>query len=482
MQAYQTAPCPYCGATWNPPGAQTCGNCHNQLPPPPPAYAPPGYTPGQGQSDQPQYQDPNQPYSPPQAYPPGQPQYGQPEQPQYGQPAQPGYEQPGYPAPNYGQAAPGYTPPAQPGYGYQDPGQAYQPGGYPTYAPQPGGYPSYEPPSGYAAEASGQYAQAPGAAPATGTTINFLGYPITIPASVLAFLPKTMPALPSVALPQVRPGAILGRLKPLLWIVGAIVVVWVFLTAVVPALANANLQATSQAIAAAIAHRPAVDAAMAQAFTPTRKDPMADVAGAQAAMDALRSKNQAALDQVKADETTLTTLDQHLGWLSPVSGSRSGEVGAARQRAQAALAALQKADQVLTAAVDQDKQMLQLFSSITLWRTMSDDLNKHDPASAVALYPDANGKLQTAIQMSQGADIPPAAAAYTKNFQSVLDNTEQLATSVQARDNAGIAKYTNQMGAAIRAQQFDVAGAAAWIAKTYQPLITAYDAGMRGLK
>src|ERR1700682_176188 len=32
MQAYQSAPCIYCGATWNPPGAQTCVKCHNPLP------------------------------------------------------------------------------------------------------------------------------------------------------------------------------------------------------------------------------------------------------------------------------------------------------------------------------------------------------------------------------------------------------------------------------------------------------------------
>jgi len=32
MQAYQSAPCLYCGATWTPPGAQTCVKCHNPLP------------------------------------------------------------------------------------------------------------------------------------------------------------------------------------------------------------------------------------------------------------------------------------------------------------------------------------------------------------------------------------------------------------------------------------------------------------------
>jgi len=96
MQAYQSPPCPYCGITWNQPGAQTCANCRNQLPPPQASYAPPGYAP------QPNY-----------------PQQGYPQQPQYpGQPGQPG-QYPSYAPPGYGQT-PGY--PQQPDYGQQYPG------------------------------------------------------------------------------------------------------------------------------------------------------------------------------------------------------------------------------------------------------------------------------------------------------------------------------------------------------------------------
>ena len=45
MQAYQSPPCLYCGATWNPPGATTCVKCHNILPAMPPSYAPAGTPP-----------------------------------------------------------------------------------------------------------------------------------------------------------------------------------------------------------------------------------------------------------------------------------------------------------------------------------------------------------------------------------------------------------------------------------------------------
>jgi hypothetical protein len=133
MQAYQSPPCPYCGITWNQPGAQTCANCRNQLPPPQASYAPPGYAPQQG----------GQPYGQP-----NYPQQGYPQQPQYpgapgGYPGQPG-QYPSYAPPGYGQT-PEYQ--QQPGYG--------QP--YPGYGP----------------------AQGPGAAP--GTTLRLFGQVITLP-------------------------------------------------------------------------------------------------------------------------------------------------------------------------------------------------------------------------------------------------------------------------------------------------------------
>src|SRR4029077_12372390 len=107
MQAYQSAPCPYCGITWNQPGAQTCANCRNQLPPPQASYSPPGYAPGQQ----------GQPYGQPANYP-QQPQYPGQQGAYPGQPGQPG-QYPSYAPPGYGQT-PGY--PQQPGYGQQYPG------------------------------------------------------------------------------------------------------------------------------------------------------------------------------------------------------------------------------------------------------------------------------------------------------------------------------------------------------------------------
>jgi len=73
MQAYQSPPCPTCGATWNQPGAQTCANCRNPLPPAQPSFAPPGYAPPSypppGYTQGPAYPQPPAGYSQPAQYP-----------------------------------------------------------------------------------------------------------------------------------------------------------------------------------------------------------------------------------------------------------------------------------------------------------------------------------------------------------------------------------------------------------------------------
>jgi hypothetical protein len=113
---------------------------------------------------------------------------------------------------------------------------------------------------------------------------------------------------------------------------------------------------------------------------------------------------------------------------------------------------------------------------------MMDDLAKHDPATALSIYPDAQQKLQAAMASSTGTDIPPASVVYTKNFQLVLDNAQKLAAATQAKDNAAAAKANAAMQAAVRAQGYDNNGALAWNLKLFQPLLDAYHAGIRALK
>lgn len=176
MQAYQSAPCPYCGITWNPPGAQACANCRNALPPAPPAYAPPGY---------PGYQQPG-------------PTPGQPQQP-YGNPGQ--------------SQAGGYSAQPPPGYPYAYPPAGYQPA--PPYGAGQPPYPGFGTPSqaGTGLQVLGRSITLPFAVPAA--LRPYLRYILLVPAALLGLAVILLGVTPALAGMQIDHGrqAIAGALS-----------------------------------------------------------------------------------------------------------------------------------------------------------------------------------------------------------------------------------------------------------------------------
>src|SRR5437868_6089761 len=280
MQAYQSPPCPYCGATWNQPGAQACANCRNPLPPSQPGYAPPGYAPAPGQGQQPPAGAPGSPYGAPDygqaGYPPAPPAYG-------GYPGQPA-GQPGYP---------GYAPP---GYG-QGQGYPQQPAGY---GPPPG-YPGYAP--------------SPAASPSTSTTLQLFGQSFQVPV-----------ALPPVVVQNQQriANAVLGLL-------GLVIVLF----GVLPAVASSQIAGADQAVAASVAHQPKVDAGFASFFGPDNGSNDLNVVKAQAVKDA--GSIDVALATVQADEAALAGADQRLSVLQVVSLPSASAITQQRQRLKTAL-------------------------------------------------------------------------------------------------------------------------------------------------
>jgi len=202
MQAYQSAPCPYCGITWNQPGAQVCANCHNPLPPPQASYTPPGYAP-----------------APPQGQPP----------------ASPG-QAPGYPygAPNYQQQGYPQAPQSYPGAPAGYPCQPGQPPQYPAYAP-----PGYSPEQGYPQQPGaynpGYATYAPGGGAAQGTTLRLFGQSFTIPVAI--------------------PPAVLQYQKRVLYGVVGILALLIVLFGITPVLASGQISAGNQALTTAAAHQ-----------------------------------------------------------------------------------------------------------------------------------------------------------------------------------------------------------------------------------
>ena len=440
MQAYQTAPCPYCGATWNPPGAQTCTNCRNQLPPPAPSYTPPGYAPpGQGQPPAPPDQGQAAPYGygyppAPAGYPgapasyPGQPDQagypGQPGQPgQGGQPGQPGQPQyPSYAPPGYG-APPGY--PQQPGDGY--------------------GYPSYQP---------NLVTQA-----AAGTTLRVFGQSFTVP----------------VALPPV----VVQHQQTIAYGLVGLLAFVIVLFGVIPAVASGQISGANQALATTRSHQAQVDAGFASLFLDEPATTDLNVVKTQLTKQ-FKPVNDA-LAIVRADESALSGADQRLAilqWVAPPSGAA---IAAERARLASTLAGLKQADTALTAGSNEGAVLLAIDDIKIDYAKMNAALNKHDLAGAAAPYPDAHQKLQQAVSLSQAPGVPPVLAKQVSALNDLLDNTENLIQAIQNKDTAGTKKYSDAVQAGLRT----IAGLslpADYEVKTFDANQKAYDAAMKALK
>src|ERR1700674_90612 len=416
MQAYQSPPCPYCGATWNQPGAQACANCRNPLPPPQPSYAPPGYPqgqqPGQGQG----YGAPN--------YPPQ-----------------------NYPQPQYPGAPPGY--PGQPGQGYP----AYGP---PGYQQQPG---PYGPDPRYGAYAPGQLPAAPG------TTIRLFGQTFSLPVT----LP---PALLQLPLPTARAAA---------GVVAGLVVVLVLFVGVLPAVASSQISSANQSLKTAASHQEKIDAVFIQAFTlrTNTSDPVA----AKTQFDKLAKSFNDGLSLVRSDEQAVTSVQQRLAILQWLAPSKGAGIAAARNRLNGAMTGLKQADQALTAAVNEVNVVQPYVAAFNDSTKMIAALNKRDLVGAGAPYPDAQQKIDLAVSSSHAAGVPPQMAKQVSSLSDVLTNTESLVQAIQAKDAAGIKKYTDAMNGALKAMSTpEETVPADYEAKTFAPMQKAYDAAMKAIK
>ena len=428
MQAYQSPPCPYCGATWNQPGAQACANCRNPLPPPQPSYAPPGY-----------------PQGPPQGQQPG-----------------PGYGAPTYPPPNY----PPQAYPQQPQYPGAPPGYPGQPGpGYPTYAPP--GYPQQQP--GYGPDpAYGGYGPQGQPTASAGTTLQLFGRAFTLPL-----------ALPP-ALLQHQARIVSGAVRLAIGLLVVLVLLVVFLT-VTPAVAVSQISSANQALKTAASRQDKVDATFAQAFT-LRSSP-ADPNAAKAQFDKLAKTFNDGLTLVQSDEAALTSVDQRLAVLQWAAPSKSASIADARHRLAAALAGLKQADQALTSASNEIKVIQPYNEALLDYTKIGVALAKHDLVGAGAPYPDAQQKIELAISNSHAAGLPPQIAKQVSSFSDALMNTESLVQAIQAKDAAGIKKYTDARNAALTAMAApDETVPADYETKTFGPMQKAYDAAMKAIK
>ena len=103
--------------------------------------------------------------------------------------------------------------------------------------------------------------------------------------------------------------------------------------------------------------------------------------------------------------------------------------------------------------------------------------------AAGAPYPDAQQQIELAISSSHAAGLPPQIAKQVSSFSDVLVNTESLVQAIQAKDAAGIKKYTDARNAALAAMASPAETLAAdYESKTFSPMQKAYDAAMKAIK
>jgi hypothetical protein len=424
MQAYQSPPCPYCGVTWNQPGAQACANCRNPLPPPQASYGPPGYAPGQPQGQPQGYPYPAQNYPQPPAQYPGAP-AGYP-----GQPGQPGPGYPSYAPPGY-QQNPGYPP--QPGYPQQQAGY-----GYPAYPP----------------------AQGPAAA-RPGTTLRLFGQ--------------------TIALPVVLPPVVVQNQRAIANLAVGLVALLILLFGVMPAVASSQISGANQSLTAATSHQSKVDAVFTQFFNSTTNtgDPVA----LKGQFDKLATSYHDGLSLVQADEAAVSSVDLKLSLIQWVAPSKRTAIADTRFRLNNALVGLKQADKALTAAVNETRVIQPYVDALIDYTKIGAALAKHDLVGAGAPYPDAQQKIELAMSYAGAPGLPPQIAKQVGSFNDVIMDTESLIQAIQAKDAAGIKKYTDAMNVALKAMSSPAETLPAdYETKTFGPMQKAYDAAMKAIK
>jgi hypothetical protein len=261
----------------------------------------------------------------------------------------------------------------------------------------------------------------------------------------------------------------------------ALFVLLVLFVAVIPAVASGQTTGATQTMRSAASHQDKIDAAFTQALT-LRASP-ADPTAAKAQFDKLAKSFNDGLALVQSDEAALTSIDQRLAVLQWVTPSKSSSIADARHRLAAALNGLKQADQALTAAVNEIRVIQPYNDALIDYAKIGVALAKRDLVGAGAPYPDAQQKIEVAISLSHAAGLPPQIAKQVNSFSDVLTNTESLVQAIQAKDAAGIKKYTDARNAALTAMASpDETVPADYELKTFGPMQKAYDAAMKLIK
>jgi hypothetical protein len=266
-------------------------------------------------------------------------------------------------------------------------------------------------------------------------------------------------------------------------LVGAGIAVLIALIGTVSISAQAELGAGDQARGTAASHRATVDAAVALFLSPTDPNQSQDPDAIRTESDRRLSLYRDALAEVKADSVRLKAGADAMGWLGPLAVGRGSRLAAGRQRAQAILDGLRQAEQVLSAAVDQELVGRGVFEATLKENDMLDAMRQERYTEADRIDAQADKALLAAESRVLKSDEPADMRSLVRSVRDMIDATDKLvidrlrndAQDRQLREaelKRAIAEFTQYSSA--RVQAFN----RRWNETTYRSKVAAYDAAL----
>jgi hypothetical protein len=166
--------------------------------------------------------------------------------------------------------------------------------------------------------------------------------------------------------------------------------------------------------------------------------------------------------------------------------SKGDDLQQARLRTATAVVALQHANQVLTAAIDQEHLQQGFFFAVVTETKMLTDIDDQQYVPIDGLYAQANQALRVSERLMGKSDVSPGYKPAIVAMRSILNETQQYAAALLRNDQAAATADHAVMreGYLALAQATNDATVSAnndWNDRTFQPLVAAYHSGLAAI-
>jgi hypothetical protein len=207
-----------------------------------------------------------------------------------------------------------------------------------------------------------------------------------------------------------------------------------------------------------------------------------NLAQVKAGVDVLESQIKRADQTVVSD---LPSLRQSSAALLDQEGSvlvllQRGALNQERSRVDAVVTAFSAADACLKVASDQMTFVSSMLDAEMAMLSATQHLNDQDITGAVAAFPAVNAKMQQAVTLSRGKDIPPQLQTLMSSLSTLSADMTQFVQAVQAKDQRAVQTLSTKIDADANATaNFDQQGFDAFETQLFKPYQDRYEKALR---